>query len=471
MGDRISQQEIPVDEWAPAEVGELDLYQKREKIYTRAIEGFYQKIRVFTGWPLLLGYFCLPWLDWFGRQSVLFDLPARKFHILWFTFWPQDMSLLGLLLIICAYSLFLVTSIAGRVWCGFTCPQTVWTSIFTWLEQKTEGTRNQRIKLDAAPWSVVKARKKIAKHFLWFGFAFLTGFTFVGYFVPIKSLLWDFMSFEVAAMPLFWVLFFSFATYANAGWMREQVCKYMCPYARFQSSMFDKDTLIVSYDAQRGEPRGSRKRDDNYREKGLGDCVDCSLCVQVCPTGIDIRNGLQYECIACGMCVDACNSIMEKLHYPKNLIAFTTARTLVGDVYRLLRPKTIMYFIVLIAMVSVFVWRIVSLEHFEVTVIRDRAQVTSINSSGLVENRYLLKIVNKTDQPQRFTIALATSEGFQLQGMTTPTLEPSEVQSLRLRVVVDAKQLKQTVTPIEFIVADQLGETYRHDSRFIGEVN
>jgi len=459
---------IPVEEWAPAEVSELDLYKKREKIYTRKIEGFYQRIRLFTGWPLLLGYFFLPWIDWYGRQSVLFDLPARKFHILNMTFWPQDMSLLGLVLIICAYSLFLVTMIAGRVWCGFTCPQTVWTSIFMWIEQTVEGTRNQRIKLDQGPWTKAKLRKKILKHMLWIGFAFLTGFTFVGYFTPIKTLAYDFATLDANLTAVFWVALFTFGTYGNSGWMREQVCKYMCPYARFQSAMFDKDSLIVSYDKKRGEQRGSRKRGADAEAQGLGDCIDCQLCVQVCPTGIDIRDGLQYECIACGLCADACDSVMRKMAYPENLISFTTEHSLEGEKVKIFRPKVLLYGSALLLIVSFFIWRVASIDAVELGVIRDRTQIVSQGIDGVLENRYMLKIANKSDVAQQYRISVSGNAPFKLIGVTTPIVEAGEVESLRLRVVVDQKLLSGKISNVEFKVKTEDEKTYTHDSRFIG---
>ena len=276
----MSKDRIPVHEYAPAEVGDLDLYQKRERIYTRKVEGFFQKLRLYTGWPLLILYFAAPWLNWDGRQAIWFDLPERKFHIFAITFWPQDFPLLAWLLVIAAFALFTVTVFAGRVWCGYTCPQTVWTSIFMWAEQISEGTRNQRIKLDKAPWNASKLARKLLKHTLWLGFAALTGISFVAYFTPVRQLVLDLPTGRSGFWEYAWVIFFTLATYINAGWLREQVCMFMCPYARFQSVMFDHETLIVSYDGKRGEPRGSRKRGQD-RPGGLGDCIDCELCVQV----------------------------------------------------------------------------------------------------------------------------------------------------------------------------------------------
>lgn len=343
MVEKIPVEELPVEQWAPAEVGEVDLYKKREKIYTRKIEGFFQKIRMYTGWPLLLGFYIMPWLQWDGRQAMLFDLPARKFHVLGLTFWPQDMSMLAFVLIIAAFALFLVTALFGRVWCGYTCPQTVWTSMFMWAEQKAEGTPNQRRKLDEGPMSFEKVRRKALKHTMWMVIAFGTGFTFIGYFSPIYDLGFKVFSFDLSLMEFAWITFFTMATYINAGWMREQVCLHMCPYARFQSVMFDRDTLIVSYDAARGETRGSRKKSADPKALGLGDCIDCELCVQVCPTGIDIRNGLQYECISCALCIDACASIMDKMGYEKGLIRYTTENELEGKTHHLLRGRVIGY--------------------------------------------------------------------------------------------------------------------------------
>ena len=317
----------------------VDLYQKREKIFTRSISGRFQRIRALSGWPFLLGYLLLPWLMWHGRQAVLFDLPARKFYVFGVTFWPQDFMLLTGLLIIAAFALFTLTSVVGRVWCGYTCPQTVWTAIFMWAEQFAEGPRHVRMKLDQAPWSFTKLRKRVLKHGMWIGWALLTGVTFVGYFMPIRELTGAALTLHLSGWALFWTAFFTAATYFNAGWLREQVCIYMCPYARFQSAMFDKDTLMVSYDAARGEPRGSRKRDADPAALGLGDCIDCTLCVQVCPTGIDIRNGLQYQCIGCAHCVDACDEVMTTVGYAPGLIRYTTEHAMGGVRSHILRPR------------------------------------------------------------------------------------------------------------------------------------
>ena len=460
---------IDLQEVAPTEVGEIDLYQRREKIYTRKVEGFYQRIRLYTGWPLLLGYFLLPWLNWDGRQAVLFDLPERKFHILGLTFWPQDFPMLAFLLIIAAFALFAVTTFAGRIWCGYTCPQTVWTSIFMWIEQKTEGSRNQRIKLDKTSWSLEKLSRKIAKHGSWLFVGFATGMTFVGYFYPIKELLYDLATLDAGKWQLLWTLFFTVATYINAGWMREQVCLYMCPYARFQSVMFDHDTLIVSYDKSRGDPRGSRKRDADHTELGLGDCVDCELCVQVCPTGIDIRDGLQYECIGCALCVDACDSVMEKMEYPRGLIRYTSEHELDGGTTHWLRPRIIGYVVVLCLMTGVFWYNVVSRIPLELTIIRDRNQLYITTDSGAIDNIYTLQLVNMDRDMHEFDISISGITGAQLIGTTSHTLNGGEVRSISLRVRVEPGALATPNTRLDFqaIATDLPSLQASSESRFM----
>ena len=460
---------IDLQDVAPAEVAELDLYQRREKIYTRKIEGYFQRVRLYTGWPLLLGYFLLPWLDWEGRQAVLFDLPERKFHILGLVFWPQDFPMLAFLLIIAAFSLFAVTTVAGRIWCGYTCPQTVWTSIFMWLEQKTEGSRNQRIKLDKASWSLEKLVRKVAKHGSWLFVGFATGLTFVGYFYPIKTLVPDLASLQASGWAVFWIFFFTIATYANAGWMREQVCKYMCPYARFQSVMFDKDTLIVSYDPGRGEPRGSRKRGAEPASLGLGECIDCELCVQVCPTGIDIRDGLQYECIGCALCVDACNSVMDKMDYPRNLISYTSENRLEGGTTHWLRPRLIGYVLVLSVMVSVFSYTVVSRIPLEMTVIRDRTNLFVQTDAGDIDNIYSINLVNMDEAMHEFEIILEDFPQGEIIGDTLYTLDSGEVRTLTLRVRAKPETLDRPSTEISFeaVSTDMPSLRAASESRFM----
>lgn len=437
----------------------VDLYQKREKIFTRNVTGRFQRLRLYTGWPLLFGYLIVPWLSWNGRPLVLLDIPARQFQLGGLTFMPQDFMMLGWLLIIAAFALFTVTSVVGRLWCGFTCPQTIWTAIFMWMEQVAEGTRNQRMRLDRAPWNLEKVLRRGAKHGMWLGWAFLTGFTFVAYFVPARELGLELVTLHLGGWALFWTLFFTAATYVNAGWMREQVCIYMCPYARFQSAMFDHDTLIVSYDRDRGEPRGSRRVDADRTGLGLGDCVDCSLCVQVCPTGIDIREGLQYQCIDCAHCVDACDQIMDKMGYPRGLIRFTTERVLEGGPRRLLRPRVIGYALAVLVMATLFVVVLVNRVPFAVDAARDRGELYQ-EVGDAVRNAYSLTLVNKSQQSQTLHVSAA------IAGIADLTVEveepilvaPGEVVNVPVTVAAPAAALGTPVMDVVFTVcADAIG--------------
>jgi cytochrome c oxidase accessory protein FixG len=358
-----------------------------------------------------------------GHQGVLFDLPQRKFHILWTTFWPQDLIFLGWGLIIAAFALFFVTTWLGRVWCGYTCPQTVWTAIYMWVEQSVEGERNQRIKLDQAPWSFEKVGKRFIKHVIWLGFAFLTGLTFVGYFYGIRDLAVDVIQWNVIPVAAFWLAFFTIATYVNAGWMREQVCLYMCPYARFQSAMFDQDTLIVSYNPARGEKRGARKRGVDPGKLGMGDCIDCRMCVQVCPTGIDIRDGLQYECINCALCIDACDEIMGKMNYAKGLIAYTTENQLAGHRPHKIRPKLIGYGLMLLVMVGLFLTVLLNRTPLSLDVIRDRGRLYQETADGYVLNVYMLKVMNMSELDYRYKIAVSGLPEAELAGKSEILVE------------------------------------------------
>ncbi len=363
----------------------------------------------------LLGiYYGLPWIQWEGRQAVLFDLPERKFHVFGLTFWPQDFFLLALLLVIAALTLFFFTALAGRLWCGYACPQTVWTEAFLRMERWFEGDRPKQMKLDKAPWTRDKILRKTGKHTAWALFALFTGLTFVGYFSPIADLIPRFLTFDTGAWETFWILFYSFATWGNAGFMREQVCIYMCPYARFQSAMFDKDTLIISYDEERGEPRGARKRGSDYKAKGLGDCIECTLCVQVCPTGIDIRDGLQYQCIGCSACVDVCDEVMDKMGYPRGLVRYTTENAMAGKPAKALRPRVLLYGTLLLVLLAGFVYGVAARSPVGIDVIRDRNVLYRELPDGQVENVYTLKLTNRHTDVRHFEIRISGLEGARL---------------------------------------------------------
>ena len=382
------------------------LYEKQVKIYPHDVKGPFATLRNLAMYVLLGLFYGVVWLTWNGRQAVLFDLPARQFHIFGLTLWPQDFIYLALLLLILALILFFVTALAGRLWCGYACPQTVWTEAFLLMERWTEGPRNKRMKLDRGPMTREKFMRKSAKQFLWITFSLWTGLTFVGYFTPIRGLIGDTLTWSMHPWAVFWLLFYGFATYGNAGYLREQVCKYMCPYARFQSAMFDKNTLIIAYDEKRGENRGGRKK-TGPRAEGLGDCIDCTLCVQVCPTGIDIRDGLQYECIACAACIDVCNDVMTKMNYEPNLIRYTTENADAGKPAKILRPRILLYSALLLAIITGMLVSLGTRTPLRMEVIRDRNALYRLVADDQVENVYTLRVVNMTDQDQTYTLALS----------------------------------------------------------------
>ena len=441
-------------------------------IHTRSFTGLFRTLRISGAGVLFLLFFGTVWLNWGDRQAVLWDLSESKFHIFGATFWPQDFILLSALLIIAAFGLFAITVFAGRVWCGYTCPQSSWTWIFMWVEKITEGERNQRIKLQAAPWSLNKLVRRSAKHTLWLAISLLTGLTFVGYFTPIRPLAEELLTLQIGGVSLFWVLFFTGATYLNAGWLREAVCMHMCPYARFQSVMFDKDTLTISYDVARGEIRGPRKREVNPVDIGLGDCIDCQMCVQVCPTGIDIRDGLQMECIGCAACIDACDSIMDKMGYARGLIKYTSERQLQGGKTRLLRPRLIGYTVVLLVMIGALAVALVQRPMVSLDVSKDRGLFRE-NSQGQIENIYSLKIINKTQQRQAYQLSLVDGDGFVLQGKTQLSLAPGEIIDVPVSVAMLSERPRSGSQEMTFKVADSDEPDIYSEakSRFVAPMN
>ena len=482
--------QIPIE---VADDAAASMYVSESKIHPRDVDGRFQRLRAIAVWVLLGMYYVFPWLNWDGRQSVLFDLPARKFYVFWLNFWPQDFVFLAMLLIIAGLALFFFTALAGRLWCGYACPQTVWTEVFIWIELKLEGDRGKRMKLDSSPWTAEKIRRRGSKHVAWLLFALWTGFTFVGFFTPIRELADRLVPFAWSGWETFWVLFYALATWGNAGFLREQVCKYMCPYARFQSAMFDRNTLIIAYDPMRGEPRGPRKKgsltsvlerargliektaaydyvfraahhhtaaDNLVAARGntaiadpglkaeplpkfapdeLGDCIDCTICVQVCPTGIDIRNGLQYECIACGACIDACNEVMDKVGYPHGLIRYATQNEIDGKPSKVLRPRIIAYGLLLLALLIAWGWSVTHRSELIVEVLRDRNALYRETATG-AQNDYTLKLVNKTQVARSYRITLKAPDGLALQkGEVTLQTTAEQVLSMPMTVVANSK--------------------------------
>ncbi len=515
------------------------MYAAHQKIYPREVGGRFQRLRIAAVFWLLGMYYVFPWFNWDGRQMVLFDLPARKFYVFGLVFWPQDFFYLAALLIVAALSLFFFTAVAGRLWCGFACPQTVWTEVFLWMENWVEGDRNARVRLDKGPWNARKIRLKATKQFLWITFALWTGFTFVGFFTPIREFGASLLSLDVGGWEWFWFLFYSLATYGNAGLLREQVCKYMCPYARFQSAMIDKDTLVITYDEARGEPRGARKRavkgvaerravesagigthesrdpgpgtrdpegaeakdpvasllrmageaeklgavapagpgsrvpgpDSNQMAQPpaatLGDCIDCKACVLVCPTGIDIRDGLQYECIACAACIDACDEVMDKVGYPRGLVRYTTEHALEGKPTKLIRKRTIFYALLLTAIVSALALSLAMRIPLIVDVIRDRGELYRESAEGMIENSYQVKILNKTEAPRRFSVSVVDPPGLRIVGTTQVEVPAGGIQNLAVTLMAEPGAFKGMVPMRIRVVADDDGAVERVEtSRF-----
>ncbi|HEY8359493.1 MAG TPA: cytochrome c oxidase accessory protein CcoG [Ramlibacter sp.] len=466
---------IPILPVAPA-AGQ-GLYVSENKVYPRMVQGVFARWRwIFVALTQLV-FYGLPWLQWGERQAVLFDLAARRFYLFGYVLYPQDFIYLTALLVVSALSLFLFTAVAGRLWCGFACPQTVYSEIFLWIERKVEGDRQARMKLDAAGFSLEKLVKKWFKHLLWLGLAAWTGFTFVGYFTPVEQLALEFLQTRMGAWEVFWVAFYGFATYGNAGFMREQVCKYMCPYARFQSAMFDRDTLIVSYDVARGEPRGARNRKADHRAQGLGACVDCTLCVQVCPTGIDIRQGLQYECIGCAACIDVCDGVMDRMAYPRGLIRFTTQSALargsgVGERHyilrRLLRPRILVYTALLAVLAIGLMASLAMRTPLKVDVVRDRAALARIVAGGRLENVYRLQVMNATEQPQRYRIAADGLPGLALASAQTVEVGPAESRWVPVRLQLPYGAAAPGSHPIHFEISQVDGAAHvREKSVFL----
>jgi len=449
---------------------EQALFEKRQKIYPREVHGRFALARTGAVLVLLGLFYLMPWVQWDGHQAVLFDLPARKFYIFGLTLWPQDFLLLALLMLLAALTLFFFTAVAGRLWCGYACPQTVWTEAFLWIERKVEGSRQAQMKRDRAPWSWDKLRVKVTKQGLWLAFSAFTGFSFVAYFTPADALLATLAAGTLGPWEAFWMVFYGFATYGNAGFLREQVCMYMCPYARFQSAMFDADTLVVSYDRRRGEPRGSRASSVVPAAAGLGDCINCTMCVQVCPTGIDIRNGLQYECISCSACIDVCDDVMDRMGYAPGLIRYTTQHALEDKPTRVVRPRTVIYAGLLAGVASLILYLLATRLPFGLDIIRDRNQLYR-ERMGYIENVYTLKILNLEDAPRHFLVSAAGIDGLELVGADGPLAVAAGAVAdapVVLRAREDALGARSTPVSFTLRTVERADAVLHEQARFLG---
>ncbi len=441
----------------------VSMYEKQAKIYPRAVTGWFARWRWTMVWLTQIVFYGLPWLSWGGRQAVLFDLTERRFYIFGLMLQPQDLILLAALLVLSALALFFFTAVAGRLWCGYACPQTVYTEIFLWVERRIEGDRVARMKLDAAPWGAAKLLRKGAKQAVWLAIGLVTGFTFVGYFTPIQQLAAEAGILSFSPSEVFWILFYGFATYGNAGYLREQVCKYMCPYARFQSALIDRDSLVIAYDGGRGDPRGSRPRKADPAALGLGSCIDCTLCVQVCPTGIDIRDGLQNECIGCAACIDVCDDVMDKMGYARGLIRYSTENGVAQKLSRaqmlrrVVRPRVLLYGLALLAVSTAFVFSLSSRSGFSVDVIKDRGALARIVDDGVIENVYTLHVANVTEQAQTYEVAVSGLPGLSIVTATRLDVPAAANRAwpLRLTLAPEGGAERGKAHPIEFEVRNE----------------
>lgn len=443
---------------------EVDLNANKKRVHPRFVTGFYQNIRIISMYALLALFLILPWLRYNGRQAIWFDVPSQHYYIFGMTFLTQDFYFIAAFALIAAFTLFMVTVYAGRVWCGYACPQTIWTHMFQYVEKIVIGDRNKRIKFDKEPMNAKKALKRFIVYVIWFVLSMITATTFVSYVSGTDALYhsWQMIGF----MPFpdwstwIWVsiFIFAFSTYVNAGYMREQMCIQICPYGRFQSVMFDKDTLVVSYDYERGEPRGARKK--GTHPDNLGDCVECTMCVQVCPTGIDIRDGLQVACIQCAACVDACNEVMDKVGYPRGLIRYTTERQLAEkEKSRVFRPRFFAYLTLLAVLCGGLVYALTDRVPLEIDIRRDRNQLSSLNAQGMIENSYIVKLTNKTQEPHTYKITLAPQAGLSLQlRFNDVPLEPGESFDMPVSIYGDPDIVNEGQTAVTLNVMSEDGQ-------------
>jgi cytochrome c oxidase accessory protein FixG len=466
----------------------ITYFEKRKKIYPQRVWGKYRKIKWVITVIALLVYYFAPWLRWdrgpsAPDQAILIDMPNRRGYFFMFEIWPQEVYILTGLLILAAIGLFFITSILGRVWCGYFCFQTIWVDFFVWIERIVQGRRNERMALDKKKLfengkiNFEKIWKKGLTHFIWIIIGLCTGGAWVFYFNDAPTLFDQIIHFDVPFSVWGWILALTASTYLMAGFAREQVCKFMCPYARFQSAMFDKDTLIITYDEDRGEPRGKHKQGDSW--EGKGHCIDCMKCVNVCPTGIDIRDGLQMECITCGLCVDACNETMDMVGLPRGLVRYDTERNKIRKksglkpVYRIFRPRTIIYAIILSAVGSTILYLLLNRSLLEINVLHDRAPLFVTMSDGTIRNGYNIKVLNKTHDDKNYSIKI---KGIKTSNVLIQSAGEVTSESLNVfansvghfRVFITAEKQKRKRKEIEFEIIDNQNENKaEHESLFI----
>jgi cytochrome c oxidase accessory protein FixG len=462
--------------------GTRAFYKKREKIHPKRAQGFFRRLKWIVMAVTLTIYYVTPWLRW-GRgtgapdQAVLIDLPHRRFYFFFIELWPQEVYYLTGLLIMAGVGLFFMTSVAGRVWCGYTCPQTVWTDLFLVVERAVEGDRNARIRLDQAPWTLDKLGKRIAKHAIWLMIALLTGGAWVFYFANAPQLAADLVQFQAPAAAYLTIGILTFTTYVFGGLMREQICTYMCPWPRIQGAMLDEESLVVTYHTWRGEPRGKHLK--SAGEPRLGDCVDCNACVVVCPMGIDIRDGQQLECITCALCIDACNGVMKKLGRAPNLIGYDTLsndnRRARGEPtrYSLWRPRTILYATLWVVLGVVMVYALSTRADLDISVLHDRSPMFVALTDGGLRNGYTIKALNKQHSERRLVLSVEGLPGAALTvvgaAATNIAVPADDLRSIRVYVRTPPGALKQPSTEFRFVLTDVGGgASVAYESMFRG---
>ncbi|CAO3409167.1 cytochrome c oxidase accessory protein CcoG [Azospirillum largimobile] len=476
---------------SPAPQEPQPAYASHRKIHPKAVRGRYRRMKTGLGAVLLALFALLPFLRWdrgpgVPDQAVLFDLGSQRFYIFAVQLWPQHVYYITGVMIIAAIGLFLATALGGRVWCGFTCPQTVWTDLFVWIERRVEGDRSERIRLDKQPWTAPWLAKKAVKHAAWLAISAFTGFLSIAYLTDAPTLAVDLLRFDASALAAGSVLFMAACTYLMAGFMREQMCFYVCPWPRIQAAMLDEDSLVVTYQDWRGEGRAPLRKSEGWdtrAQKGFGDCIDCGQCVQVCPTGIDIRDGIQMECIGCGLCVDACNDVMARIGRPGDLIRFDTLTAQAAKAvatppprYRLIRPRTIVYGLMLVVVGGAMAIALALKPSNDIAVLRDRAPLFVALSDGRIQNAYTIKIANMslTDRQYRLTLSGLPQASLALSGESGETGElalsarGNAVETYRIQVRVPRSALADASTPLAFtLTPDPAGEPVRHDSVFL----
>jgi len=467
--------------------GGTSLYAAREKVYPKRAHGTFRNIKWIVMAVTLSIYYLVPWLRWdrgphLPDQAVLVDFPSRRFFFFFLEIWPQEFYYITGLLVLAALGLFLVTSIAGRMWCGYTCPQTVWTDLMIAVERFFQGDRNQRIRLDKTPWAFETLWRKAATHSTWLLIAIATGGAWVFYFADAPTLARQLVSFDAPMVAYLFIGIFTATTYLLGGIAREQVCIYMCPWPRIQGGMVDHDSLLISYRTWRGEPSGPHKTGQSW--EGRGDCIDCRQCVAVCPTGIDIRNGSQLECIQCALCIDACNEIMDKVDRPRGLIAYDTVRNLEsagqeGFKPNFLRPRVVLYSATIAVVGAIMLTALMLRADLDVSVLHDRNPLYVKLSDGSIRNSYTIKLLNKAYQPRDFTVgvkglpgAALTIVGYEKETDPAITVSADELQSITAHVTLDKKvsaDMPASGTEFHFVVAEVDGNTEaEHETTFQG---